>query len=179
MVAWDVEVSKCDRAIIERIWLSLAAFSLCGTSNYVFQTIVVFQPRIIQEECRRAGHAASPSGSHVLKHSGGVHPAMQICFKLRKIQAGRFGVPVEIFRFQVLLVFKEQVVHHPEPALLGGGFRGFGGMLGKRMPIDEWKMPVDQAQLMCESLPESLDPDERPATERAFEIAICDHGYRR
>src|SRR5689334_14710361 len=104
---------------------------------------------------------------------------MQICFKLRKIQAGRFGVPVEIFRFQVLLVLKEQVVHHPEPALLGGGFRGFGGMLGKRMPIDEWKMPVDKAQLMCESLPESLDPDERPATERAFEIAICDHGYRR
>src|SRR4029453_16782920 len=70
-------------------------------------------------------------------------------------------------------------MHHPEPPLLGSGLRGLGGMLGKRMSIDEWKMSVDQAQLMFKSLAEPLGPDERLATERALEIAICDDGHRR
>lgn len=103
---------------------------------------------------------------------------MQLRFKQGNVQPCRLRVSVEILRFQILLVFEQQVVHYPELTLLGSGLRRFSGLLGKRMLLHQRKMPKHEAQLMRESHPEGFDPAERVAAEGTLEIAIGDEGHR-
>src|SRR5574339_602730 len=104
---------------------------------------------------------------------------MQVRLEPLKLQPRRLCLTVEIVDFQVVLVLEQQVVQDPKPPLPGGGLGGFGRLLRKRMLVDEWKMPIHQAELMFEALAEPLGSDKRLAAERTLEIAIGNQGHRR
>jgi hypothetical protein len=71
--------------------------------------------------------------------------AVQVIFERRKVQSDGLGVTVEILGFEVFLMLKEQIMHFPEPALMGGGLRRFGRLLGVPMLVHEREMPEHES----------------------------------
>jgi hypothetical protein len=78
-----------------------------------------------------------------------------------------------------LLIFKNFVVHLPEPIVRSGEFSALGGSLGVGMYLTQGKMPENKIQVFSEVLLHHIDNGMGAAAMRALVIAILYKGYRR
>src|SRR6267378_3745105 len=87
----------------------------------------------VQEEGRRRAHAARPAAFDILAHPLQVHGVAHVGVVARHVELQLLAVVTQLRRLQMRLVGKKQVVHRPELALPGRGFRGERGVQRMRM----------------------------------------------
>jgi hypothetical protein len=77
-----------------------------------------------------------------------------------------------------MLVTEENVVHLPEPALSPGCLGRFGRVLRVGMRLDQWKMAIDETQLLTHVAANSLNNGMSTSAVRALEVAVLHECYR-
>ena len=105
-----------------------------------FEVIRAVVAAPVDEERRRAGHAAQVRALYVLGDAVRAHVLLQVLGEASDVQPEPLGVRDQIGRPQCVLVLEQQVVHLPECALIGGGLGGLGGELGVRVHVGERQM---------------------------------------
>jgi hypothetical protein len=60
-----------------------------------------------------------------------------------------------------------------------GELGGFGGGLGVRMHLAQWKMTKDESELLPESFLQKLNDRMRETAVRTLVVTVLDKGYRR
>jgi hypothetical protein len=132
----------------------------------------------VDEEGRRAGHAAQVRALDVLSDAVRAGAPVQVVGEARHVEPESIGVRHQIGHLQPVLVREQQVVHLPERALIGGGLRGQRRQLGVRMHVCKRQVPPHVADVR-EVAEQLADDGFRPPAVRALEVAVLDHGYRR
>jgi hypothetical protein len=100
---------------------------------------------IIDEERRHSVDAAPHAAKEIVSGFGCVFLRGDRLVQLRHRLLQRRCQREEKSHAQPFLFFIERVVHFPEPFMLAGEFRSFGGGFGERMDLGPWEMPEDES----------------------------------
>src|SRR5437016_5817167 len=133
----------------------------------------------VDEEGRRATHAALDAALEVLAHALQVDVIVHLGGEPSHVKADPFGVAVEVLRLEVRLVGEEEVVRGPEFPLAAGGLGGAGRGAGVRAHALEREIPKREARTTVEALEQQLQRRLRLLAVRALEIAILDDRHGR
>src|SRR2546428_13818602 len=126
----------------------------------------------VDEERRCPVDAAADAASEVVSHSA---LELSIVKRLAQCRYGElqlFGKSHEKLAVQVLLIFKQEIVHLPEFSAGAPELCGLGSGFGMRMNLAQRKIPENKAEPFPKMFLHTLDYRIRMPAMRAFVVSI-------
>src|SRR5258706_5873714 len=133
----------------------------------------------VDEQGRRAVDAAAHAAQEILADARRVRARDEILAESREIEREGLGVREQAVVVQRRLVLEQQIVHRPEAVLRACRLGRFGGALGVRVHVAQWKVAIHETQLVARGAADVFDHRMRGAAVRTFEVAVFDHRHGR
>ena len=136
-------------------------------------------PHAVDVEGRCPVDAASHPAHEVLADARCVHVLGQLFVEALDVEPEVLRVAAEVRSREARLVFVEQVVHLPEPALGGRALGALRGLFGMRVRRRDREVPKHEPEPITQPRLNFLDDGIRRTAVRTLVVAVLDERHRR